>query len=143
MRKAAKVCKIPLGQFKIMAAFNHGSNNLGDGLDLIKVFSNFGIGFSDMTFIIGPGCHIVSPLSGDPIVAFGFSFLNFAAGSFLCFLSELMKKHVGLIFVVEVQYPVVSWTKLPDVFFQMLGDVFAEQGTVILKQLYYWEICLC
>ena len=71
-------------------------NNLGNDLDLIKVPSNFRISFSDMVYIIGPGCHIVSLLSSNPIVAFSLGFLNFAARTFLCFLSELIATPVHI-----------------------------------------------
>ena len=102
MWKAAKVRKIPLRQFKIMAALYHGTDNLGDSFNLIKVFPNFRICFPYMVFIVSPGCHAVSSLSCNPIVAFSLGLLNFAAWSFLCLLTKLMKKHISIIFVEEV-----------------------------------------
>ncbi len=75
MRKTAEFCKIALGEVEIMTPFDHSSNNLGDCLDLIEVFGKVRIGFSDMIFVVGPVWHNGSPLSGKPIVTFGFCFL--------------------------------------------------------------------
>ena len=136
MGKTTEVGKITLGKLKSMPVLNHGANDLRDGFNFIKVFPDFRICFSNMVFIVSPSCHIVSPLSGNPIVALCFCFVNFAARCFLRFLAELVEKDVGIILMVEVQHPIIPRTQFPYVIFQMLGNVFTQTGTVILKLLY-------
>lgn len=125
MRETAEIGKIPLGQLEVMSALNHDSDNLGNGFDLIDVLSNFRIRLSDMVLVISPGCHAVSPLSGNPIVALSFGLLDFAAWCFLRFLPELVKENIGIIPMVEVQHSIVPRSKFPYAIFQILGDVFA------------------
>ena len=136
VRKTTEIGKITLGKLKIMPALNHGSNDLGDGFNFVKVFPDFRICFSNVVFIVSPSCHIVSPLSGNPIVALRFCFINFATRCFLRFLAELVEKDVGIILMAEVQHPIIPRTRFPYVIFQMPGNVFAQTGTMILKQLY-------
>jgi hypothetical protein len=78
----------------------------------------------------------MSPLSGNPIIAFSFCFINFAARRFLRFLSELMEKHIGIVLVEELQHSIIPRTQFPYAILQMLCDVFAQAGSVVLKQLY-------
>ena len=115
-----------------MATFNHSPNYLGDSFCLVNVFPNLRISFSNVILIVSPSCHHMSPLSSDPIVAFGFGFFYFSAWRLLCFLSELMQEDVGVIFVVEVQDSIIPWPKLPYIVFQMLCDALAQPGTMIL-----------
>ena len=65
-----------------------------------------------------------SPLSKEPIVAFGFCFFNFTARRLLRFLTELMKKDIGIVFVVKIQHSIISRTQFPDVILQMFGNIF-------------------
>lgn len=102
MRKTTEVGKITLGKLKIMPALNHGANDLGDSFNFVQVLTDFRICFSDVVFIVSPSCHIVSPLSGNPIVALCFCFVYFAARCFLRFLAELVEKNVGIILMVEI-----------------------------------------
>lgn len=46
-----------------------------------------------------------------------------------------MKEHVGVVLVIEEEHSVSSGTEFPDVFFEVLGDVLTQPGTMILKQL--------
>jgi hypothetical protein len=133
VRKPAKIGKIALGKLKIMSTLNHGAHDLGNSLNLIEVFSDFRIGFSYMVLIVSPSRHTMSPLSGNPIIAFSFCFINFAARRFLRFLSELMEKHIGIVLVEEVQHSIIPRTQFPYAILQMLCDVFAQAGSVVFK----------
>jgi hypothetical protein len=75
----------------------------------------------------------MSPLSGNPIIAFSFCFINFAARRFLRFLSELMEKHIGIVLVEELQHSIIPRTQFPYAILQMLCDVFAQAGSVVFK----------
>jgi hypothetical protein len=61
MWKTTKICEVTLRKSQIMAPLNHSTDDLGNGLYFVEVLSDFGIGFSDMVFVIIPACHIDLP----------------------------------------------------------------------------------
>ena len=60
MGDSTEVCQFELCKVQLMPLFDHGTDNLGENLDLVDVFRDLRIRLSNVFFIIVP-VHIACP----------------------------------------------------------------------------------